>query len=160
MPPEQFTQHYQTGIQKVYRFLRSRGVSIETAEELAQAAWVRAWEKRNQYRGECSLLSWVTTIAFRLYLSLVRHNNTVLDQLNIRLATPTKDLDAELDLETLLGMATEKQAKALRDYYIAGKSVNRAGRLTILRAKKSLRKKIHRAHLRAVRSRSQAVATQ
>jgi RNA polymerase sigma-70 factor (ECF subfamily) len=51
---------------------RHTGIDTDYAEELTQSAWVRAWEKRKQFRGTngCKFKTWVTRIA----LNLLRQN--------------------------------------------------------------------------------------
>lgn len=41
----------------------SKGLLVEEAEELAQAAWVRGWESRQQLRSEDKVVQWVNSIA-------------------------------------------------------------------------------------------------
>jgi RNA polymerase sigma-70 factor (ECF subfamily) len=58
---------YQSGFKRTVRFLISKGVIGELAEEIAQAAWTRGWERLEQLRNELSVSTWVNKIAFNLY---------------------------------------------------------------------------------------------
>jgi DNA-directed RNA polymerase specialized sigma24 family protein len=58
---------YQCGFERTVRFLSSRGVCRDIAEEIAQEAWVVGWERIGQLRNEDLLRTWVNTIALNLY---------------------------------------------------------------------------------------------
>jgi DNA-directed RNA polymerase specialized sigma24 family protein len=58
---------YQAGFERTVRFLISRGAARDGAQEAAQAAWVRGWERLNQLRDDGVLLTWVNTIALNMY---------------------------------------------------------------------------------------------
>jgi len=63
MTHEGYGQAYQQGFERTVRLLRSRGASVDNAEDVAQAAWLRGWEKLDQLRNEEMILSWVNSIA-------------------------------------------------------------------------------------------------
>lgn len=48
------------------------GVQRDNAKEVAQAAWVRGWERLSQLRNESSVVRWVNTIALNVYRSWIR----------------------------------------------------------------------------------------
>ena len=60
------------GFERTQRFLVSRGISCDTAEESAQAAWARGWEHRHQLRDPARLLTWVNRIALNLFRNSLR----------------------------------------------------------------------------------------
>lgn len=62
-----FGQAYQAGFERTIRFLISRGAGRDGAQEAAQAAWVRGWERLHQLRNDDMLLTWVNTIALNIY---------------------------------------------------------------------------------------------
>ena len=72
MTTEAYAQAYQAGLSLTFRFLLSRGVGRDTAEELSQAAWMRGWERLEQLRNEELVSTWVNTIALNLYRRAVR----------------------------------------------------------------------------------------
>jgi DNA-directed RNA polymerase specialized sigma24 family protein len=67
-----YGQAYQAGFERTIRFLISRGAGRDRAQEAAQAAWVRGWERLNQLRNEEMLLTWVNTIALNLYRRVLK----------------------------------------------------------------------------------------
>jgi DNA-directed RNA polymerase specialized sigma24 family protein len=67
MTQEGYGQAYRQGFGRTVRLLRSRGATLETAEDLAQAAWMRGWQKLDQLRHEGTVLSWVNTIAINYH---------------------------------------------------------------------------------------------
>lgn len=50
MKGNEYAKAFETGFPATRRFLLSRGAAVEEAEEIAQAAWVRGWEFRDQLR--------------------------------------------------------------------------------------------------------------
>jgi DNA-directed RNA polymerase specialized sigma24 family protein len=74
-----YGQAYQAGFERTVRFLISRGAATDGAQEAAQAAWVRGWERLNQLRDDDVLLTWVNTIALNIYRR-VRHTEDRFNQ--------------------------------------------------------------------------------
>ncbi len=72
MTKEGYGQAYQKGFNLTVRFLLSRGVQRDFADEAAQAAWVKGWERLRQLRNESSVITWVNTIALNIHRRLVR----------------------------------------------------------------------------------------
>ncbi len=62
-----YAQAYTAGMDRTIRFIISRGANRELAEETAQMAWTRAWERLHQLKDESTILAWVNTIALNLY---------------------------------------------------------------------------------------------
>jgi DNA-directed RNA polymerase specialized sigma24 family protein len=52
--------------------LLSRGAGLEEAEEIAQAAWARGWEYRDQLRDPALVGFWVNSIARNLFRARFR----------------------------------------------------------------------------------------
>jgi hypothetical protein len=50
MTTEEYGIAYKKGYIRTIRFLVRQGMSWDCAKELAQAAWVRGWERRRQLR--------------------------------------------------------------------------------------------------------------
>jgi RNA polymerase sigma factor (sigma-70 family) len=69
---EGYGEAYQRGFDVTVRFLLSRGVQRDSAREVAQAAWARAWERLSQLRDDNLVVTWVNTIALNEYRNLVR----------------------------------------------------------------------------------------
>lgn len=64
--PDQFsasyTKHHKATASYIYRMVRNLDVAID----IAQAAWTRAWEKREQWRGVTAFHVWTLTIAVNI----------------------------------------------------------------------------------------------
>lgn len=63
-----FGESYVTGFRRTEAALRRRGANPDVAQELAQAAWARAWQYLPQLRDDRRILQFVNTIAIRLFL--------------------------------------------------------------------------------------------
>jgi RNA polymerase sigma-70 factor, ECF subfamily len=67
MTQEGYGQAYQQGFGRTVRLLRSRGASMDHAEDVAQAAWLRGWQKRDQLRDARLIATWVNAIALNYH---------------------------------------------------------------------------------------------
>lgn len=67
MTQDRYGLAYQQGFRKTVRVLRSRGASAENAEDVAQAAWMRGWQKLSQLRDSEMVVSWVNAIAINFH---------------------------------------------------------------------------------------------
>ena len=85
-----FSEAYQTGFDRTVRFLTSRGVPRDGAQEAAQAAWARGWERLYQLRNEEMILTWVNTIALNVYRGVARRQ---------ALTQPLPELRSELQID-------------------------------------------------------------
>jgi len=63
---------FQNGYGATRRFLLSRGAPLEDAEEIAQAAWARGWEYKDQLRDPALVGYWVNSIARNLFRARFR----------------------------------------------------------------------------------------
>lgn len=72
MTTEAYAHAYQDGLPLTFRFLLSRGIPRDTAEEISQAAWMRGWERLSQLRSDELISTWVNTIALNLYRRAIR----------------------------------------------------------------------------------------
>jgi len=52
--------------QRIFRFLLSSLRDLEVAETLTQETFLRAWNARESFRGDCSAATWLTRIALNL----------------------------------------------------------------------------------------------
>ena len=149
MTPTQFSVEYTSGLPMTVRFLTKHCGNSTQAVDLAQAAWVRAWEAREQYRGDGPFLYWVNTIGLNL---LRRHitrqcksatvslTNIATERLTRCSVSPEKGYISILTLNELLSRLSEKERNAI-DYYVGheyhGKSLSTA-RVNICRLRKKL----------------------
>ena len=66
-----YAEAFQNGFGATRRFLISRGAPLDDAEEIAQAAWARGWEYREQLRDPGLVGFWVNSIARNLFRARV-----------------------------------------------------------------------------------------
>src|SRR5258708_34641665 len=69
---EEFATAFPAGYKSTCRFLISRGAPATEAEEIAQAAWARGWEHRDQLRNPTLVGYWVNSIARNLFRAKFR----------------------------------------------------------------------------------------
>jgi len=72
MTREAYAKAYQDGLPITFRFLLSRGVHRDAAEEVSQAAWMRGWERLAQLRSDDLVSTWINTIALNIYRRAIR----------------------------------------------------------------------------------------
>ena len=75
MTSERFSEAFQKGFRYTTRYLQSRGASQDQAEEVAQAAWAKGWERLGQLREECVVGLWVNTIALNEFRRSIRRQS-------------------------------------------------------------------------------------
>jgi DNA-directed RNA polymerase specialized sigma24 family protein len=73
MTRETYGQAYQKGFRRTVRLLCSRGASAEHAEDVAQAAWLRGWERLHQLRDERTIVSWINAIAINVHRHTIQY---------------------------------------------------------------------------------------
>ena len=86
----QFEAAYRSSFSRTVNRLAARGVSRETAEDLAQAAWARGWEYREQLRNPSLVSWWVGSIARNLLFIAYRGRKPT-EQLTETCATISPD---------------------------------------------------------------------
>ena len=72
MTREEYGDIYQSGRERTIRFLLSRGASPGLAPDVAQAAWLRGWERLAQLRDPQTIVTWINTIALNHYRRVIR----------------------------------------------------------------------------------------
>ena len=73
-----YGQAYQVGFERTVRFLISKGARGDGAQEAAQAAWARGWERLDQLRSDTSVFTWINTIALNFYRGLLGRETLIL----------------------------------------------------------------------------------
>ncbi|MCW5965523.1 MAG: RNA polymerase sigma factor [Bryobacterales bacterium] len=118
----EFAQAFQTHFRKTLRFLRSRGASEDLAEEVAQEAWARGWERLHQLRNPEVVDVWVNSIAKHLW-----RNRVVRDQRNRELSD-NMAVDHSPDGGILWQQITQacgvEEQKLLNLHYVRGYTSN------------------------------------
>jgi RNA polymerase sigma factor (sigma-70 family) len=150
MTTEEFGTAYEKGYSLTIRFLISRGLSGDCAQETAQAAWVRGWEKRAQLRDPKMVLTWMNTIALNLYRSRLRREPFMQELPNI--TAPPKTNLAVIDLQRVLKTCKKNDRMVLQRRYLEGYQVREiarangwsetAVRIRLLRARRAVAKKL------------------
>jgi len=102
MTSDGYGEAYQRGFDLTVRLLISRGVQRDDAEEVAQAAWVKGWERLSQLRKESVVVIWVNTIALNAYRNWLRRERLSLATQELRYKTAAIDL-AAIDVARILG---------------------------------------------------------
>jgi RNA polymerase sigma factor (sigma-70 family) len=148
MTTEEYGSAYIKGYVLTARLLVSRGLSWDGAQETAQAAWVRGWEKRAQLRDANTLMKWINTIALNMYRSSLRREPFLQDIPDVA-APPERHL-AAIDVQLILQICKKKDRIVLQSYYLedskpeeiaqAQGSSATAIRLRLLRARRGLAK--------------------
>jgi len=151
----EYAQAFETGYGATRRFLLARGAPLEDAEEIAQAAWARGWEFRDQLRDPGLVSYWVNSIARNLFRARFRapiqveieDNNAVysldLDLIEVgRLLDRCPLRDRQLLEQSLEGYSAEEIARA--------EGITPTGiRVRLLRIRQALRGKLNLGLARA-----------
>jgi RNA polymerase sigma factor (sigma-70 family) len=77
MTNTEFGTAYEKGFHRTVCFLASRGLPDPEAQEIAQAAWARGWERRCQLREQGMIFSWINSIAVNMSRNQFRRNARV-----------------------------------------------------------------------------------
>lgn len=155
MTRETFGQAYQQGFRRTVRFLRSRGASAHSAEDVAQAAWLRGWERLHQLRDERTIVSWVNAIAVNVHRYTIHHearyqalpdlhSSTGIEPARIdaaRILTLCRPRDRDLFEQQMRGLTTDEIAAQ------QGVSTT-AIRIRIMRARRAARASLEGRALR------------
>ena len=113
MNTEGYGQAYQRGFDLTVRFLLARGLQRENAREVAQAAWVRGWERLSQLRDDALVVTWVNTIALNVYRGSLRREPLNLAAADVRDKTVAIDL-AAIDMARILGFCVPRDRQLLQ----------------------------------------------
>ena len=148
MTKEAYEQAYRDGRNYTLRFLLSRGVAHESAEDIAQTAWLRGWERLSQLRNEELVLVWVNTIALNLYRRSIRQERRF-QSLRDPIYTSGSVNWAAIDLARILSFC-QRRDRLLLEAQIGGSSAKEiaiaegvsqtAVRIRLFRARRAARK--------------------
>jgi len=119
-----FGEAFESGYTATRRFLLAHGAPMEDAEEIAQAAWARGWEYRDQLRDPGMVGYWVNSIARNLYRARFRAPLTMpMDGLN-----PSYSMDLDrIELKRLLDRCPRRD-RSLLERNLAGYSAEEIAR--------------------------------
>lgn len=147
----QFAAAYSRGFGRTLRFIQSSGISVELAEEIAQAAWCRGWECRDQLKNPAAVGVWVNSIAKNLLRVDFRRRKAVEEiQDDTAVHIPST---LRTDLADLLAHCSKQDRRLLVMHYMEGWTSNELApelgispvsvRVRLLRIKQSLRGALH-----------------
>jgi RNA polymerase sigma factor (sigma-70 family) len=149
MTREEYGSAYQRGYGLTVRFLVSRGLTYDSAQETAQAAWVKGWERLGQLRDSKMILTWMNSIALNLHRSFVRREPFL--QTLPELPTPPRINLAAIDVRRILGNCKKNERLVLQRHYLEGYKVQEiarahgwtetAVRIRLLRARRAVGKR-------------------
>jgi RNA polymerase sigma factor (sigma-70 family) len=149
MTREQYANAYDQGFPITRKFLVSRGINLQTAEEAAQAAWAKGWERRDTLRNPAMVLSWVNTIALNEFRNWFRRQRT--GQMLAETPVQPHANPQLIDIERALATCTPADREIIEKHYLAGYTSAELGRqkgcsavavrVRLLRA----RRRIHKA---------------
>jgi DNA-directed RNA polymerase specialized sigma24 family protein len=149
MTCEEYGNAYKRGYNLTVRFLVSRGLTYDGAQETAQAAWVKGWERLGQLRDANMVLTWMNSIALNIHRSCVRREPFL--QTLPELATPPKVNLAAIDVGRILQTCKKNDKLVLQRHYLEGYKVQEiarahgwtetAVRIRLLRARRAANKR-------------------
>lgn len=128
MTRDQYSRAYTKSYPSTVRFLVSRGLSGESAEEAAQAAWAKGWEHRANLRNPSRVASWVNTIALNLFRNWFRRRESPEELPEIPTA-PRIDARA-IDLHRTLDRCAPRDCELLVGHYLEGYTSEELGERT------------------------------
>jgi RNA polymerase sigma factor (sigma-70 family) len=140
---------FESGYGATRRFLLARGAPLEEAEEIAQAAWARGWEFREQLRDPGLVSYWVNSIARNLFRA--RFRAPIQTEIEDNNASYTLDMDA-IEVGRMLDKCG-KQDRQLLERSLEGYSAEEIAksegitptgiRVRMLRIRQALRDQLH-----------------
>jgi RNA polymerase sigma-70 factor (ECF subfamily) len=122
MTDQEYGTAYTKGYKLTMRFLISRGLYYESAEEITQEAWARGWERLTQLRDPQLLFTWVNTIALNIYRSYMRRE-PFMQQLDTEVrhrAAASQINESAIDLRRVLPTCNKSYQVVLKRHYIDG----------------------------------------
>jgi RNA polymerase sigma-70 factor (ECF subfamily) len=150
MTRSEYGRAFEEGFHPTVRFIVSKGLPPDAAEEVAQAAWTRGWERIDQLRDRDAIKTWINTIALNI-LRRNTHTESRTEPLSDHAAKPDFGV-ASVELEILLdscgpsdrvlllhqlhGLTTSEMARAVG-------VTETAVRLRLMRARRSARSLLH-----------------
>ena len=121
----EFSEVYKSSFQSTRGLLLSRGIGVTLADELAQAAWARAWERRAQLREKARVVGWVGTIALNLLRNEMRRYTDYLPLLDSQMPSAGSEngcskVVSKVDLDRALKWLTAEDKRLLISSVIGG----------------------------------------
>jgi DNA-directed RNA polymerase specialized sigma24 family protein len=167
MTKEAYARAYQDGMPLTLRFLLSRGVARDMAEEVSQAAWMRGWERLSQLRNDKMISTWVNTIALNIYRRAIRYERRIQTLEDPMYAKSTMNW-AALDLGRILRFCRLPDRQIL-EAQMGGRTAEEiaqeqglsqtAVRIRLLRARRAARHAAEKIHMHGDRTGGRRLST-
>jgi RNA polymerase sigma-70 factor (ECF subfamily) len=125
---EQYSVSYNEGYPVTVRFLLSRGLPLEGAQEAAQGAWAKGWEYREHLRNPKKVVSWVNTIALNLFRNGFRRRESPGEL--PEMATAPKINARAIDVRRTLEKCPSRDRRLIEMTYIEGYTSAEIGKQT------------------------------
>lgn len=149
MHANDYGKAFEEGYGLTVRFLISRGAPPDSAEEFAQAAWSRGWERVNQLRKPESVGTWVNSIALNLFRAQARKQHHFESPTDL---STKVDFVPRIDARIALDKCERRDGMIIRLFYIQGMTTSEIGsavgmksgavRVRLLRARRRLRDRL------------------
>ncbi len=146
---EEYERAFMESYEMTLRFLIMLGATVDTAEEIAQAAWAKGWEYLGQLRNPSRVGVWVNSIAKNLFRNEF-HRNKRLQALSKSGAYRANG--SVLEVREILKKCTPQERSVLRRRYLEGYTSEEiagqigltptAVRVRLLRLKQALRARL------------------
>jgi RNA polymerase sigma factor (sigma-70 family) len=158
---EEFADAYRRYFLLTIRFLHSRGIKDDMGLDIAQAAWARGWERRNQLREHSMLVTWINSIALNSFRTLLRRKGETIPLPD--LCEPLTNPGTAIDANSILNECPPKDRRLLEDFYIQGYSITEIAkryhcsevslRIRLMRARRRVQHSAQRAQRTTARNR-------
>jgi RNA polymerase sigma-70 factor (ECF subfamily) len=112
-----FRELYNSNVQRVYAVCLRASQDIDTADELTQEVFIKAWEKLNTFQFESKFSSWLHSIAINQFLMMKRSEKRFSERVAelseiVSRENPVSKarhhFDSRIDLEDALGKLPEQ----------------------------------------------------
>ena len=125
---DEYQSAYETGFPKTIRFLRLRGLPEAEAEDVAQAAGLRGWTKRDALREPARVGGWINVIALNIMRYRLRRDRK-LEPLPMHAIQGRPDSCAtRIDVRRALLRCSPADRVLLEDLCVRGYNSEEAGR--------------------------------
>lgn len=142
----QYAAAYEKYFIYTQRWIRSLGCPEGLVEEIAQAAWVRGWERRAQLEEPGAVCFWVGSIAKNMLHRLMRSNGaykrteSFINEMATGLVVNTlSSVEAALDVEKLLSYCTDPNKQAVEEELIGDRKNTATWRVRLNRGRLTMR---------------------
>ena len=119
---------------QVRNFLRKLSRDFALADDLAQDAFLHAWDKLHTYRGQGTFIGWLLKVAYTTFLQSKRKSNRYGDVLSLMAHEPgsgaVEESNEVSDLDRFLAVLTEEERAIMILSYACGLSHREIGEAT------------------------------